>query len=98
VIECEPAASAEVEYVATPFAPTLPVPICVVPSRNVTEPVIAVSAALFFPAIAEAVTVAVKVMFVPDVALVDDAVRAVMVEMVVAAFTTTVTGDEVLPL
>ncbi len=39
VIECEPAASAAVESVATPAPLSVPVPIVVAPSLNVTTPV-----------------------------------------------------------
>jgi hypothetical protein len=57
VMECEPAASVEVRSVASPPAPTVPVPMDVAPSKNVAVPVMA-------PAVAD-VTVAVNVTLAP---------------------------------
>ena len=96
---CDPTARVELEYVATPPVPTEPVPICVPPSRNATVPVtagVAAAAILFVELFAEAVTVAVNVMFVPDVAFVDDADKAVLVGVVVEPpFTTCETAGDV---
>src|SRR5580698_4081719 len=69
VIEWLPAVSADVINVATPPAPTAPVPIDVAPSRNVTVPVIV-------PAVDD-VTVAVNVTLAPLVEGFDDDVTAV---------------------
>lgn len=67
-----PRGSCVVEYVAWPDAFSVPVPSVVVPLRNVTVPVgIAVPEA--------GVTVAVKVMLVPLVAMAAEAVSAVVV-------------------
>jgi hypothetical protein len=71
VIACAPAVNAEVDSVAAPPAPTLPVPIEVTPSvsKNVTVPVIV-------PAVAD-VTVAVSVTLAPNVDGFKDDVTAV---------------------
>jgi hypothetical protein len=71
VIECDPAASVDVINVATPPAPTAPVPIEVPPSRNVTVPVIV-------PAVVD-VTVAVKVTVAPAAAGFGAAITLVLV-------------------
>lgn len=71
VIECVATLSVDVCSVATPPAPTLPVPIEVEPSRKVTVPVIE-------PAVLD-VTVALRVTVCPAVAGFGSAVRAVVV-------------------
>lgn len=80
VMECEPAASDAVMNVATPPAPTVPVPMEVAPSKNVTVPVMV-------PAVAE-VTVAVNVTFAPLVDGLRDDATAVVVEAFATPFTT----------
>lgn len=74
VMECAPALSAAVEYVATPVEETVPVPRVVAPSMNVTVPV-------GVPVLPEApVTVAVKVTVEPATTVAAEAVKAVVVE------------------
>jgi hypothetical protein len=85
VIEWDPTASDDVIKVAMPPPPTVPVPIDVAPSRNVTIPVTV-------PAVF-AVTVAVNVTADPAIDGFADDVTAVVV---VAGFTTKVVGPEVL--
>ena len=80
---CEPAASASVEYVATPEAFSVPVPKAVVPSLNVTVPV---------GERRNSVTVAVKVTLAPTTTEEADVVKTVALE---AAATVTVTTVEV---
>ena len=92
MIECDPAASEDVESVVVPLVESVPVPRGVVPSRKVTVPV--------GTAVPDAgVVVAVRVMLVPVGAVVAEAVNAVVVAMRGgAAVTVTVTAAEVLPL
>ena len=78
VILCEPTASVVVEKVVLPDA-SVPLPICVPPSKNVTVPV---GVELPLP-----VTVAVKVMFCPAVAEFGP-VRLVVVVAIAALITT----------
>ncbi len=71
VIECVPADSDEVLNVPCTFAPSAPVPICVLPSKNATTPVGVMLTALE--------TAAVNVTCWPAVTVVAEAVSAVEV-------------------
>ena len=81
---CDPAASADVTYVATPELLTVPVPRVVVPSLNVTVPVGAAAPDPPF-------TVAVNVRLEPTTA---DAAEDVSVVVLDAAVTVTLTDAE----
>jgi hypothetical protein len=88
VIECDPCTSADVMNVAFPPAPTVPIPREVIPSKNVTVP-------LIVPAVAEE-TVAVNVTLVPAVDGFKDDVTNEVVAAFVPAFTVSLSASEVL--
>ena len=88
-MECVAVLSELVEKVATPLAPTAPVPSVVVPSRNVVVPVIE-------PAMVD-VEVAVNVTDWPFVEGFGEEVSAVLVAAFVPALTTWLTVLEVDP-
>jgi len=89
VIECEPAARAEVANVAEPDAFSVPVPRLVAPSRNDTVPV-----GVFVPL--AGVTLAIKETLAPDAA-VDGPVSTVVVPRSAAALMVIEIAGDVLP-